>query len=254
VQVSHAHPRNHDGDYFTVLATRTIARPRPGSDEINRACEEGWVGTNGYIRRNGSRQRHALAFQGQVLSPEGATISEVFIADLPDHPTQAGDGPLCGTETRAPYPPKGTVQRRLTLTTDRRFPGLQGPRHWLRSSPDGSQIAFLMKDDVGVVQLWTVSPNGGSVRKVTKNLWPVASAFNWSPDGHRIAHIMDNSVCVTDVASGQTKRLTACTGVVSIPRPEACVFSPDGKSIAFVRRVPSPRQLANQICVVAVKE
>jgi hypothetical protein len=254
VQVSHAHPRNHDGDYFTVLATRTIARPRPGSDEINRACEEGWVGTNGYIRRNGSRQRHALAFQGQVLSPEGATISEVFIADLPDHPTQAGDGPLCGTETRAPYPPKGTVQRRLTLTTDRRFPGLQGPRHWLRSSPDGSQIAFLMKDDVGVVQLWTVSPNGGSVRKVTKNPWPVASAFNWSPDGHRIAHIMDNSVCVTDVASGQTKRLTACTGVVSIPRPEACVFSPDGKSIAFVRRVPSPRQLANQICVVAVKE
>jgi hypothetical protein len=65
---------------------------------------------------------------------------------------------------------------------------------------------------------------------------------------------MDNSVCVTEVASGQTKRLTARTDEVSAPRPEACVFSPDGKSIAFVRRLPSPLQLANQICIVAVRE
>jgi hypothetical protein len=254
VRVPHSHPRNHDGDYFTVLAAHTTAHPRPGSDEISRAYEEAWVGTNGYVRRTGSRQQHALAFQGQVLTPEGQTLSEVFVADLPDDLTQPGDGPLCGTETRAPYPPKGTIQRRLTFTAERRFPGIQGPRHWLRSSPDGSQIAFLMKDDAGVVQLWTVSPNGGSVRQVTKNPWPVASAFTWSPDGGQIAHVMDNSVCLTEVASGQTKRLTSRTNDASAPRPEACVFSPDGKRIAFVRRVPSPRQLANQICIVAVKE
>lgn len=254
VRVSPAHPQNHDGDYFTVLATRTIARPRPGSDEINRACEEGWVGTNGYVRRDGSRQRHALAFQGQVLSAKGAAMSEVFIADLPNDLTQPGDGPLCGTETRAPYPPKGTVQRRLTFTADRQFPGLQGPRHWLRSSPDGSQIAFLMKDDAGVVQLWKVSPNGGPVRQVTKNPWSVASTFTWSPDGRQIAHVADNSVCVTDIASGHTRRLTTRTDNVAAPRPEACVFSPDGKSIAFMRRLPSPRKPANQICIVAVRQ
>jgi hypothetical protein len=254
VRVNPAHPRNHDGDYFTVLATRTTARPKPGSDEITRACEEGWVGTNGYVRRDGSRQRHALAFQGQVLSPNGETISEVFIADLPEDLTQPGDGPLCGTETRAPYPPKGTVQRRLTFTADRRFPGIQGPRHWLRSSPDGSRIAFLMKDDAGIVQLWTVSPNGGSLRQVTRNPWPVASAFTWSPDGRQIAHVMDNSVCLTDVASGQTTRLTSRTDDVSAPRSEACVFSPDGQKVAFMRRLTSPRQLANQICVVAVNQ
>ncbi len=254
VRVNHAHARNHDGDYFTVLATRTTGRPKPGSDEISRACEEGWVGTNGYVRRDGSRQRHALAFQGQVLSPKGETLSEVFIAELPDDLTQPGEGPLCGTETRAPYPPRGTVQRRLTFTADRRYPGIQGPRHWLRSSPDGSRIAFLMKDDGGVVQVWTVSPAGGSWTQVTSNLWPIASAFTWSPDGGQIAHVMDNSVCVTEVASGRTRRLTSRTDDVSAPRPEACVFSPDGKRIAFVRRVPSPYQLANQICVVAVKE
>jgi hypothetical protein len=254
VRVTHAHPRNHDGDYFTVLATRTVARPQPGSDEISRACEEAWVGANGYVRQDGSRQNHALAFQGHVLTLKGETMSEVFIADLPDDLTKPGDGPLCGTETRAPYPPKGTVQRRLTFTADRRFPGIQGPRHWLRSSPDGSQIAFLMKDDAGVVQLWTVSPNGGPIRQVTKNPWPVASAFTWSPDGRQIAHVADNSVCVTDVTSGHTRRLTTRTDNVAAPRSEACVFSPDGKSIAFVRKVPSPRQLANQVCIVAVKE
>jgi hypothetical protein len=254
VRVSHAHPRNHDGNYFTVLATRTTATPRPGSDEIKRACEEGWVGTNGYVRPDGARQRHALTFQGEVLTRQGQPISEVFIADLPDDLTRPGDGPLCGTETRAPYPPKGTVQRRLTFTADRRFPGLQGPRHWLRTSPDGSQIAFLMKDDAGIVQLWTVSPNGGAVRQVSKNPWPVASTFTWSPDGRQIAHVMDNSVCVTDVASGQTQRLTSRTDDASAPRPEACVFSPDGKRVAFMRRLPSPREPANQICVVETRE
>lgn len=254
VRVGHAHPRNHDGEYFTVQVTHTTANPRPGSDEINRACEEAWVGTNGYIRQDGLRQRHALAFQGQVVTREGETISEVFLAGLPDDLTKPGNGPLCGTETRAPSAPEGVTQRRLTFTADRRFPGIQGPRHWLRSSPDGSRIAFLMKDDAGVAQLWTVSPGGGSLRQVTSNRWPIASAFTWSTDGGQIAHVMDNSVCVTEVASGQTRRLTLRTDNASAPRPEACVFSPDGKMIAFVRRVPSPRQLANQIFIVAVEQ
>jgi len=253
VRVPHANARNHDGDYFTVLVACTTASPKPGSDEISRAFEEGWVGTNGYVRRDGSRQKHALAFQGQVLSPKGETMSEVFIADLPEDVTQPGDGPLCGTETRTPYPPKGTVQRRLTFSGDRRFPGIQGPRHWLRSSPGGSRIAFLMKDDAGVVQLWSVSPNGGPPKQVTRNPSPIASAFTWSPDGRQIACVMDNSVCVTDAESGRTTRLTRRTDDASAPRPEACVFSPDGKKIAFVRRLPSPESPANQICIVTLK-
>jgi len=41
VRTSRSHPRNHDGEYFTCLAiARTTADPRPGSDEISRACEE----------------------------------------------------------------------------------------------------------------------------------------------------------------------------------------------------------------------
>ncbi|MCX8108305.1 MAG: hypothetical protein N3G20_05810, partial [Verrucomicrobiae bacterium] len=136
---------------------------------------------------------------------------------------------------------KGTVQRRLTFTANRKYPGLQGPRHWLRSSPDGSQIAFLMKDDDGIVQLWTVSPNGGPPRQITRNPHSIASAFSWSPDGRHIAHVMDGSICITEVVSGVTHRLTRPVPDNTAPRPEACVFSPDGKKIAYVRRVPDGR-------------
>lgn len=253
VRVSKDHPRNHDGDFFSVLVTRTVWNPRPGSDEIKKAFEEGWVGTNGYVRANGSRQKRALAFQGQVVTAGGETISEVFLADLPEDLSLAGDGPLAGTETRMPFPPRGATQRRLTSTAQRKFPGLQGPRHWLRSSPDGARIAFLMKDDLGIAQLWTVSPIGGPPAQLTRNPWAIASAFSWSPDGRYISHVMDNSVCITDTATGQTTRLTPRAEDGNAPRPEACVFSPDGGKIAFVRRSSNGGDTANQICVVTLE-
>jgi len=249
VRVSDKHPRNHNGEFFSVLVTRTTAHPRPGSDDITRACEEGWVGTDGYLRADGTRQRRAIAFQGLVTTTDGQSISEAFIVDLPDDLTQSGDGPLAGSETRAPFPPKGCVQRRLTFTADRKFPGLQGPRHWLRSSPDGSRIAMLMKDDAGIVQLWTVSPLGDALHQLTHNPWPIASAFSWSADGRSIAHVMDNSIFVTDADTGIGTCLTPRYPDESAPRPEACVFSPDGRKIAFVRNVPLGGQSFNQIFV-----
>jgi hypothetical protein len=249
VCVPRTHARNHDGAFFSVLVTRTTAHPKPGSDEIQRAFEEAWMGTNGYVRADGTRQPRALAFQGNVVTATGQTISEVFLVDLPEDLATAGEGPLPGTATRLPFPPKGTTQRRLTFTASSKFPGLQGPRHWLRSSPDGSHIAFLMKDDAGVVQLWTVSPNGRPPKQVTRNPWPIASAFSWSPDGRHLAHAMDNSVCLTEVATGRTRRLTERAPDAESPRSEACVFAPDGRKVAYVRRVPTEGGAANQIFV-----
>lgn len=254
VRASRGHPRNHDGDYFSVLATRTTARPKPGSDEIMKAFEEAWIGTNGYVNSAGQRRRRALAFQGQVIAAGGEMISEVFAADLPEEVTQAGDGALAGTETQMPRPPKGATQRRLTFTAQRKHPGIQGPRHWLRSSPDGSRIAFLMRDDAGVVQLWTISPNGGVPRQVTHNPWSVASAFTWSPDGEHIACVMDNSVFVIDSHSGLGRRLTPRSPDALAPRPEACVFSPDGRAITYVRRVPFEGVAFNQVFAVFLND
>lgn len=245
--------RNHNGNYFCAIVTRTTAKPKPGSDEISRACEEGWIGTNGYLRNDGSCQKRALAFQGTVSTASEKSIAEVFIADLPDDVTQSGERPIAGTNEQRPSPPKGVTQRRLTFTAERKFPGLQGPRHWLRSSPDGSQIAFLMKDDLGVVQLWTISPNGGTPKQLTHNAHDVASAFTWSPDGRQIAHVMDNSICVTEADSGVTTRITHRSSDEFAPRPEACVFSPDGRQIAFIRRAAQAHGTANQIFLAEVK-
>ena len=77
------------------------------------------------------------------------------------------------------------------------------------------------------------SPNGGALVQVTCNEHGIGSAFTWSPDGESIAHVMDGSVCITDARTGRTKRLTEKQFGQS-PRPEACVFSPDGAKIACV--------------------
>ncbi len=252
VTVSSSHGRNHDGSHFSVLVTQTVASPLPGSDQISRAFEEAWVGLNGYARPDGTRQHRASAFQGNVVTASGKVISEAFVVDIPDDPTVAGDGPLQGTSTRRPFPPRGCVQRRLSRTEKRRYPGIQGPRHWLRSAADGSRVAFLMKDDLGVVQLWTISPSGGEPDQLTRNPWSVSSAFTWSPDGRWIAHVMDNRVYVTDAATGESVRQTARESDPDAPRPEACVFSPDGRQIAYVRPVRSGRTWFNQICVVTL--
>jgi hypothetical protein len=247
VKVSRNHPRNHDGAYFSVLVTRTTANPRPNSDDILQAVEDSWVGINGYLQPDGSRRRRALAFLGRVVTEDNVPIDELFIVDLPDDLTIPGDGPLAGTEMRRPFPPNGAMQRRLTRTAHRKFPGLQGPRYWPRSAPDGSRIAFLMRDDAGVVQLWTISPNGGEPSLLTDNRSDIASAFTWSPDCNWIAHMMDKSVCATDSHSGKTRRLTERCDDSSAPRPEACVFSPDGRRIAYVRAVRAAEGEFNQI-------
>lgn len=253
VKVPAAHPRNHDGSAFTVLVTRLHDMPRPGSDEISKAFEEGWVGTSGYQRADGKRQRYALAFQGHVVTSEGTTIAEVFIVDLPDEPaglTGPGDEPIAGTATTRPMPPRGVCQRRLTFTAGRKHPGIQGPRHWLRSSPDGSRIAFLMRDDAGLAQLFTVSPRGGEPVQISRDPWAVSSSFTWSPDGRRIAYAADGSVMTVEVATGASRRLTPRHAGGSEPRPEAVVFSPDGRQIAFMRRVVADGEPHNQIFVI----
>lgn len=66
------HPREYGGSHWSVLVSRTTPTPVPGSDEINRAYEEGWVGN------------HALAFIGDTLSINGARIPELFIVTLPE--------------------------------------------------------------------------------------------------------------------------------------------------------------------------
>jgi len=91
-------------------------------------------------------------------------------------------------------------------------------------------------------------------RQLTHNPWSVASAFTWSPDGEHIACVLDNSVFAFDAQSGLGSRLTPRSADDLAPRPEACVFSPDGRAIAYVRRIEAEGGPFNQVFVVFIKE
>ncbi|OCA52419.1 DUF3748 domain-containing protein [Photorhabdus namnaonensis] len=239
------HPREHDGRYFSVVVSHTTFQPEPGSDEINRAYEECWVGQAGYRKADGDWQRWALAFIGDTISATGEKVPEVYIVDLPERDVDyavAGGKPLQGTETTLPAPPANIMQRRLTLTNHRRWPGVaNNPRHWLRASPDGERIGFLMKDDNGIVQLWTISPNGGEPRQITQSHYGIQSAFSWDRSGQYVAFICDNSVMLCDVNNGQMRRLTKRTK--KAPAADAVVISPNSHHVAFMREVDSYMQI-----------
>ncbi|GAA5511007.1 hypothetical protein Rcae01_06520 [Novipirellula caenicola] len=249
VRVPATHPRNHDGSMFSVLVTQTFNAPLPGSDQINRAYSDAWIGNNGYVRRDGSRQMRALAFIGDVVSDRGHTVPELFVVDIPDDVTVDGDSPLCGTPLTRPAPPRGTVQRRLTFTTERKFPGLGPVRHWPRSSPDGSKIAFLMRDDAGRTQLWLASPTESTIRQLTHNDFSIESAFSFRCDGNAIACVAGGCVCEVDIATGTTTPLTPPADATNALRPEAVVYSPDGTQVAYLRRDDSVDGTPNQIFV-----
>lgn len=237
------HSREYAGQYWCAVVSRTTPQPTPGSDDINRAYEEGWVGERGYRKPDGTVQRRALAFIGDTRSVTGEKIPELFIVDLPTHAEdwkQAGDEPLEGTDTTLPAPPAGVVQRRLTFTHHRHYPGLANtPRHWVRANPQGDAIAFLMRDDNGVAQLWLISPNGGEPRQVTFSDTGVASAFNWHPGGEWLGFIHQGSVALCHAITGEITPLTQQHS----PSGDAVVFSPDGKRIAWMAHKDGYQQL-----------
>lgn len=196
---------NNSGEMFSVVVAKVKEKPEPGSDEIDKAFDEGWIGLNGYQKKDGSWQQRAIAFQGEVVNLDGTKKTEVFVVDLPADLKKANTGkPLEGTTTSRPNTPAGVVQRRITYTRI----GVEGPRHWLRCSPDGTLIAFLSKDDKGIIQLFAVSPNGGKINQLTFIGYSIQGPFNFSPNGKYLAYIADNSVFVTDVKTGKSKRIT----------------------------------------------
>ncbi len=252
IAVKKDHPRNHDGSHFTVVVTTTTESPVPGSDEIRRAANHAWVGEDGYLSPDGKYRRKAIAFDGLVHTERGDFINELFIVDLPDNPDALKAEGIEGSISTLPKAPASVVQRRLTHTVTRKYPGLAEPRHWPVSSPDGKRIAFLMRDNHGIVQLYTITPWGGNPRRLSALAADISSAFSWSPDGRRIACISDGSVWTVDVKTGDAARLTARVEKNG-PGPHACVFSPDGKYIAYIRPVPSAAGTWDQIFVLQAK-
>jgi hypothetical protein len=206
----------------------------PGSNEISNAASDSWIGASGYAKPDGTKQV-ARAFIGCVRNKAGKSVDELFVVDIPDSINVPGEyGPLEGTRTTFPMPPKGTVQRRLTFTAESKYPGCGGV---VRSSSDGSKISFQAKDKNGIQQIFLILPTGGQATQLTEHTSGVQSGIRWSPDNQSAIYVWDNSIIQCEVSDRpfeqRFKRLTAKTA----EPPTNLVWSNDGKTIAFNRLV-----------------
>ena len=235
---------NVSGEWFSVLVVKVLPEPAAGSDEISHAASDSWVGTNGYALPNGGKQI-ARAFLGTVRAKNGKEVPEVFIVDIPDDITQPGPlGPLEGTQDDFPMPPKGTVQRRLTFTAETAHPGCSGI---VRTSPDGSQLAFLAKDNNGIAQIFTISPQGGEPKQITEHESNVEGGIRWHPDGLHITYVFKGSIVICKTGAEPFSEILKILTKPASPAPGNLVWSPDGKLLAYNRLVSGTEGASQQI-------
>jgi dipeptidyl aminopeptidase/acylaminoacyl peptidase len=201
----------------------------------------------------------AIRISDPQISPDGKTVAIVAgRANLTEDrwDTELDFVDIAGKSTRA-------------MTHDRLGVG------WVRWSPDGTKIAFLANDSDKKSQVFVMPVNGGEAMQVTHSKTPVRQ-LAWRPDGAVLAfaapdetpekkgeakyedafEVGNNSyleraaaepvhLWTVPAAGGDAKRLTS--GAWSLPvhaapagPPPAIAYTPDGKSILFVR-ADSPR-------------
>lgn len=229
-----AHSDNVSGEWFSALVVRVTPTPKAGSDEISHAAGDSWVGTKGFLKSDGTYQM-ARAFIGKVKDKNGKDADEVFIVDIPNDITIPSEfGPLEGTDTAFPMPPKGTVQRRLTFTANTPQAGCVGI---VRSSPDGSLLAFLAKDAQGIQQIFTISPYGGTPTQLTFHDKNVEGSVRWHPDGKHICYVWEGSILICKTGNEAFENRFQLLTKPTHPSPSNLVWSHDGATLAFNRIV-----------------
>ncbi len=228
---------NNNGTMFSMIVSRVTESPRPGSDEISKAYEDGWIGQNGYVDASGKHHPKAVAFLGDVRDSEGQVVTEVFVVDLPEEkPDLSEEEQLKGNDHSRPMPPSMVQQRRVTFTSERKYPGVQGPRQWMKSSPDGAVLYFMMKDDHGLIQLYSVPTAGGEVRHITSNDFSMETAFDIDPSGKFAAYGSDEKIYLTTLESGDTKCVTPQVAK-NYAGLRAIQWSHSGKYLTYNRKV-----------------
>ncbi|MFD1772204.1 DUF3748 domain-containing protein [Sphingobacterium suaedae] len=214
---------NQRGTMYAAIVSDVVADPRPGSDQIQKAFDECWVGEHGYIQADGSCVPYAVAFQGNTVDKDGASVTEIFIVDIDVEQIKADVGAV-GRKGERPSVPHGIRQRRLTHSG-----GFSTLRYWLRSSRDGQYIFALMKDVQLYNQIVRCDVLSGEVVFVTQLTSSISSPFNVDQEGVLFVFVVDNKIVVFDYLNDNYIYLTdEMHGLVGAPS-----FSPDGTTVVF---------------------
>jgi Tol biopolymer transport system component len=188
-----------------------FVHPEPGLDHVL------------FVASSDGRLRTRIAAHVREFSwsPDGTKLAYAACARLCGPSRAQGAHGLViadATGRRAPHPvpiPTGAGAPGLTLTD-------------VQWSPDGSLIAFVSHDDVGM-HLNVVHPDGSSLRRVADGDW---FSVRWSPDGSLIAFVSHDDVGThLDVVQPDGRSLRRVADVGPFVDFE---WSPDGKRLAIV--------------------
>ena len=214
---------NNNGEMFAIIVSEVVTNAKNGSDEIEKAFDECWI-----------KGKNQLAFQGHVRDENGELKTELFIAQLPEEIIISENDDLKGSQTKMPQVPKCITQKRITFTEK----GISNFRHWLRSSPNGEIIYFLMEDNLNVTQVFGVNTNDLNINQYTFLEKSIHSPFNISKDGKYAVFFSDEKIMMTHLSEKNSKLIydsklfnNILTG---IPH-----FSNNGKKIYFNQFVPN---------------
>jgi Tol biopolymer transport system component len=231
VDVSSDHSRNQNGNYHSFIVTDTVVDAR-SEDHITRAYEETWMGSS-----------RKIAFMADTVV-NGQPVTEIFLVDASS--VTLGSVHKFDTASRI-KPPAGVMQRRLTHFAGTPLRISKKPRHWLVSSPDGSELAVLLQRNDSPPQVYTLDIASLKVTQRTFIEGGVRTVMSWSANGDVIAFGSGTGICLLDTDTWKV-RLQANVPDESL-LPLCCCISPDAKHIAVQLRDTE----TNHIGIVAIR-
>ncbi len=212
--------------FALLVAVPPMGTAKPG--EIEKAYGDSWVDPQGTMR----------AFIGKARNDDAQTYQEsLYVVDVPE--TVDITTSDSGSATRYPAPPKGLTVRRLT-------------HDWaggvVRGAPDGARIAYFGKDAAGDTQVFVIAARGSDQSndpalrpmQTTTVAGGVEACLRWHPSGRTIFVTVKGGIAAVSVAPGPRFGETAYLTPRGDGTPRhALVVSPDGRTVAYNRLVPT---------------
>lgn len=210
--------------YFAVLL-KPVKKGESKPGEIEKAYGDSWLDSLGSKR----------AFIGKVRAENGVDYeSSLFVVEIAKSVdiTTA----YSGDANKYPEPPKGIKIKRLTRSTS--------DEGIVRGSYSGKQIAYLSKDEKGILQVFVIPVDGSEIADNQKTRPVQVTKYNtdagyvrWHPSDQWLFSISNGKVYASYVGGldGFGKSILLTSDDLN---REALVVSPDGKMLAYNVKMP----------------